>query len=240
MRIYNSLEESNKRHFEKANSEYVGRGAANKSEDKAGDPLTQAVSGLLRQINPLTEESREARRNSEFAKKTADDTKKNSDAVFKRLEEAEKKLNESSVAANGAASAAERALPNILTVMSILIAAIIAVVCVYLSTILGRLSSIESSIALKLASSFLRVSYKQFAFLQLLTLGQIVFNTAWFFVYLCSKMIDRLRWTSLVSKEDEKKLRFLSPNFITLVVVINAAFFAVAIIVRVCPNLLFS
>ena len=126
--------------------------------------------------------------------------------------------------------AAARALPNILTVMSILITAVTAIASVYLSTIINRISTIEGNLAQKIFRKTPYANHQLFAFSQSLLQGLIIFNLLWLFIYLCSLLIDRLWYPS------DRKASFLNCGFVLFVTMGNFVIIVVYILLRVFPN----
>ncbi|MCL2408518.1 MAG: hypothetical protein FWC96_02755 [Oscillospiraceae bacterium] len=134
---------------------------------------------------------------------------------------AEKQACEAKTKATNATESAERALPHLLTVIGILIAAVIAIMSIYLTSIHGRIDRLERAVRGQ-AESY-----------QMLFLGLLVLNTVWVFIYLCSKMIDRLRTS------DKDNSFFSKPkHFFGFISVLNVAFIVLYIFVPRLVNLL--
>jgi hypothetical protein len=207
------------------------------------NPIIHTLSGLLRQMAPSLEASL-------MAKSYSDDARRQAEEAIGVANKAKLAVSKIEQAAKQAASAAERALPHILTVMTILIAAVIAIVCVYLSTILNRISELEGTFVASTVNKFLYASHRQLAFTQMLFLGQVVINTVWVFIYLCSNMIERLRRTpdkdndkdsdnGKDNSNDKKGESYFPGTFKAFIIGINVLFIALYILARLAPWLIF-
>jgi hypothetical protein len=219
--------------FADKNEELLGEpredGASAGSYDTA-DLLRHLIDKLFVMATPALNNSKEAVENSMRAIETVEAVEKRARKAEKQVKAAALSVKATEERAESAAVAAERALPHILTVLSILLAAVIAIMCIYLSSIFANIDELEDYIELTVMRPSAYIKFRQHSFSQLLFLGQVTFNVVWFFVYLCSKLISGLRWRNDEEDNAVTREKFLSKNFKKAIILINVGFFIAYIV----------
>lgn len=213
----------------------------NQPDDESGNRTVgeeapeYTINKLFGAMKPTYDESKEMVASAAKALAEAENVKKS-------IKNATDDVTEAKTRAEDAALAAERALPHILTVLSILLAAVIAIMCVYLTSIFENIAELERVLRPSSVQPDAYISYRQHSFSQLLLLGHVAFNIVWFFVYLCAKLIDRVKWLKKLdgTRVEDDRAPFFTSGFIGIVFWINVCFVIAYIVLRVFRNSIFG